>query len=142
MSPEVDTILGLTTQKIALGFGEHGAAFAAGTVGLIGMMLSMSAKEYDRAADIRFAENADIRALFAELAPNIGDAGLRAQLMTAATTKDTSLAISALNAANAELRCLLIALQIHLEDLGDRAAQKRIWDAMNIMASRRVVSLF
>jgi len=62
--------------------------------------------------------------------------------MAAAATKDTSLAISALNAANAELRRLLIALQVHVEDLRDRAAQKRIWDALNTIASRRVVSLF
>ncbi len=142
MSPEVGMILGLSAQKLAAGVGEHGAAFAAGQSALLGLMLNMSAQEYDRAADIRFAENADMRALFAELAPNVGDAGLRAQLTATAATKDTSLAITALNAANAELRRLLIALQVHIEEHGDHAAQKRIWDALNAMASRRVVSLF
>ena len=37
------------------------------------MMLSLSAKEYDRGADIRFAENNDMRALFGELAAPCGD---------------------------------------------------------------------
>ena len=37
MKPEVGTILGLTAQKIAMGLGEQGAAFAQGTVGLIAM---------------------------------------------------------------------------------------------------------
>lgn len=141
MSPEVGTILGLSTQRIAMGIGNEGAAFAAGTIGLIGMMLNLAAKEYDRGADIRFAENNDIRAAFAELAPGVGDAGLRGELEAAAAAKDESLRISVLNENNYALRRLLTRLQIHAEEHGAAAAQKRIWAVLKAMAARRLVTL-
>ena len=141
MSPEVDTILGLTAQKIATGFGEDGAAFAAGTAGLLGLVLSLSAKEYDRAADIRVAENKDIRALFGALAGGVRDAALQARLQSAAVGQDASLRISVLNEGNYALRRLLTELQIDAEERGDAAAQKRIWDVLRALAARRVVPL-
>jgi hypothetical protein len=141
MSPEVGTILGLSAQKIATGIGEQGAAFAAGTAGLLGLVLSMSAKEYDRAADIRFAENNDIRALFSELAPGVRDAALKAQLDAAAAAKDASLRISALNDSNYALRRLLTALQVDAEDRADAKAKARIWTVLKALADRRFVSL-
>jgi hypothetical protein len=141
MSPEVDTILALSAQKIALGFGEHGQAFAQGTAMLLNLMLMMSAKEYDRAADIRVAENADIRALFAELAPSVGDAALKAKLEAAARSKDESLRISVLNEGNAALRWLLTEAQVHAETAGAKDAQKKIWAVLKAMATRRFVSL-
>ncbi|HXC56957.1 MAG TPA: hypothetical protein VNU97_16780 [Rhizomicrobium sp.] len=141
MSPEVGTILGLTTQKIASGFGADGAAFAAGTAGLLAMVLSLSAKEYDRAADIRCAENNDLRALFAALAPGVRDAALKAKLEDAAAAKDASLRISALNESNYALRRLLTALQIDAEDNGARDAERRIWAVLKAMADRRLVQL-
>ena len=143
MKPEAGDILATAADQLMGQIAPNlNAHYLQGSLAVQALLMKFAAREYERGADIRFAENADMRALFAELAPNIGDAGLRTQLMTAAETKDTSLAISALNATNAELRRLLIALQIHTEDTGDRAAQKRIWDALNTIASRRVVSLF
>lgn len=143
MKPEAGDILGTAADQLMGQIAPNlNANYLQGSLAVQALLLKFAAREYERGADIRFAENADMRALFAEFAPNIGDAGMRAELMTAAATTDTSLTISALNAANAELRRLLIALQIHMEDLGDRAAQKRLWDALNAMAARRVVSLF
>jgi hypothetical protein len=141
MKPEVGTILGLTAQKIAMGFGEHGVAFAQGTAGLLGMMLSLSAKEYDRGADIRFTENKDLRALFAEIAPAVQDSGLRTKLETAAAGAEPSLRISALNESNYALRRLLTEVLIHIEDNGLREPEKRAWAVMKEMAARRLVSL-
>ncbi|MEI9995919.1 MAG: hypothetical protein WDM91_15095 [Rhizomicrobium sp.] len=140
MSPEVGTILGLTQQKLASGFGEHGAAFAAGTVGLLGLMLNLSAQEYERGADIRFAENTDLRALFGALAASVQDAGLRARLEAAAAAKDASLRISALNENNYPLRRLLTELQIDAEARGDAEAQRRIWAVLKALAARRFVT--
>jgi len=143
MKPEAGDILGTAADQLMGQIAPNlNAHYLQGSLAVQALLLKFAAREYERGADIRFADNAGMRTLFAELAPNIGDAALRAQLMAAAATKDTSLAISALNAANAELRRLLIALQVHVEDLRDRAAQKRIWDALNTIASRRVVSLF
>ena len=141
MNPEVGTILGLSVQKLAMGIADQGPAFAAGQVGLIGMMLSMSAKEYDRAADIRFAENKDIRALFAELAPGLQDAALKAKLDAAAASSDPSLRISVLNESNYALRRLLTQLQIYAEENGARDSEQRIWAVLKAMAARRLVPL-
>jgi len=141
MNPEVGTILGLTAQKIAQGFGEQGAAFAAGQAGLIGLVLGMSAAEYDRAAEVRVAENADLRALFAELAKDAPDAVLRGKLETSASSKDESLRISALNHANDALRRLLTEAMIDAESRGAKASERRIWTVLQAMAARRVVLL-
>jgi hypothetical protein len=141
MSPEVGTILGLSVQRIAGGVGEQGAAFAAGTVGLIGMVLNLAAKEYDRGADIRFTENGDMRALFGALAPDVADAALKAKLEAAVAGKDASLRISDLNAGNYALRRLLTELQIYAEDHGARDAERRIWAVLKAMAARRLVTL-
>ncbi|HEV2650702.1 MAG TPA: hypothetical protein VGU69_05550, partial [Rhizomicrobium sp.] len=112
MKPEVGTILGLSAQRLALGIGADGAAFAQGTIGLISVVLSMSANEYDRGAEIRVVENNDLRVVMGGLAGSVRDAGLRAKLEDAARSKDASLRISALNEANYALRRLLTELQI------------------------------
>ncbi len=141
MNPEIGTILSNTTQRVAMGVTSEGAAFAAGTIGLIGLMMNLAAKEYDRGADIRFAENNDIRALFAELAPGIGDAALKAELEAAATAKDASLRISVLNESNYALRRTLTKAQIYAEEHGARDAERRIWAVLKAMADRRLVQL-
>ncbi len=141
MKPEVGTILGLSAQRLASGVGSDGAAFAQGTIGLISVVLSMSANEYDRGADIRVTENNDLRAVMGELAGSVRDAGLRAKLEDAAGSKDASLRISALNEANYTLRRLLTELQIDAEQRHDHAAQTRIWSMLRKMADGRLVPL-
>ena len=141
MNPEVGTILARTTQRLSAGIAEHGAAFAQGQLGLVGMMLSMSAKEYDRGADLRFTENNDMRALFAELAPPVTDRTLKDELLKASASKDPSLRISDLNDANYALRRLLTRLQIYSEEHGVADAQRRIWVVLKAMAERRLVTL-
>lgn len=141
MRPEVGTILGLSVQKLAMGIGQEGAAFAQGTVGLLSMVLSLSAKEYERGADIRVTENREMRALFAELAPSVEDSKLRAEMTEASASRDPSLRISDLNAANYKLRRLLTRLLIDAEEHGALDAQKRIWAVLNALAERRLVQL-
>ena len=118
------------------------AQYSQGTAAIMALLMKFVGKEYERGADIRAAENSDIRALFGELAPRVADQTLRKQLEEAAATRDTSLAISALNATNHDLRRTLIALQIWIEDNGMREEQKRIWTVLKAMADRRLVSLF
>ena len=141
MSPEIPTILQFSLQRLMGGITENGAAFAAGQMGLIGMMMNLSAKEYERGADIRPTENNDMRALFGELAPTVNDPALRAELQTAAAAKDESLRISALNENNYALRRLLTRLQIFAEEHGARDAERRIWAVLKAMAARRLVTL-
>jgi hypothetical protein len=118
------------------------AQYSQGAAAVMALLLKFAGKEYERGADIRAAENADIRALFAEFAPRVGDPGLRKQLEDAAAMRDTSLAISALNTANHDLRRVLIALQIWIEENGTREDQQRIWSVLKASADRRIVSLF
>jgi hypothetical protein len=143
MKPEAGDILGTAADQLLGQIAPNlNATYLQGSLAVQALLMKFAAREYERGADVRATENADMRGLFAELAPNIGDAGLRTQLEAAAATRDTSLAISALNAANAELRRALIALQTYVEDANDRDAQRRIWDVLKAAAARRVVSLF
>jgi hypothetical protein len=145
MKPDVDQILGLSAQQLMTQIAPLlPASYSQSTVGLLGIMLGFCAQEFDRAAEIRVAENRDLRELFSELAPLISDAALKAKLRMAALSADPSLKISDLNAANYELRRLLIALQSHVENIeGEmaRAGERRIWDVLRASAERRFLKL-
>ncbi|MEJ0027657.1 MAG: hypothetical protein WDN01_16650 [Rhizomicrobium sp.] len=141
MNPDVGTILDKSIEKIASGLNEHGAAFAQGTVGLLSTVLTMAAKEYDRGADIRVAENSDLRALFGEIAGAVGDAELRAGLEAAAASADENLRISTLNANNYALRRLLTEAMIFAELHRLSDAEKKIWAVLKAAATRRLVQL-
>jgi hypothetical protein len=143
MTPDADTVLNISADQLTAEIlPALGVSYMQGTVTLTALLMKFAAREYERGADVRARDNAEMRAVFADLAPAMTDATLRAALVAAAATRDETLAISALNAANAALRQLLIALQTHAEDAGDREVQKRIWDVLKATAGRRVVSLF
>jgi hypothetical protein len=145
MKPQVDQVLGLTAGQIMTEIAPllpAGYAQSQATLGAV--MLSLAAQQSDRAADIRVAENRDMRALFAELAPLVVDANLKAQLEAAAPGEEASLRISALDDSNYALRRLLIALHAHVEELpGDaaRKAEARIWGVLRAAAERRQLFL-
>ena len=142
MKPEVDQIMGLSATQLMTGLGPLlPTQYAQGGAMLTGIMLMLSAQEYDRAAEIRVAENQEIRALFAALAPMAADPALKAQLESAAATDDTSLKISALDERNYALRRLLIALHEHVEAAGAREANARIWAQLKTIAARRELHL-
>ncbi|HVZ68971.1 MAG TPA: hypothetical protein VG891_05875 [Rhizomicrobium sp.] len=140
MNPEIDQILNLSALKLMTDLAPAmGAQYDQGMTQVVAALLIMSAQEYDRAADVRAAENADMRVLFAELAPVVGDADLRRELEEASAGRDESLRVSALNAANERLRRLLIRLQVHIEDSGGDT--RRIWEVLKAMAGRRTLVL-
>ncbi len=117
------------------------AGYAQSSAQLLGFMMMLSAQEYDRAADIRAAENADLRALFGEIARAVKDHALKTRLDAASETEDASLKISTLDTANHELRRLLIEAQVHIETLSARDAEKKIWDVLRAAADRRVLKM-
>lgn len=142
MKPEASDILNISAEQL-MGLIPHlGAPYLQSATAIHALLIKFSAKEYERGADIRAAENAAMRTVFAELAPVATDAALQARLEAAAKTRDESLAISSLDAGNAELRTLLIALHAHVEDIGAHAAARRLWTLLKDMAARRAVSLF
>jgi hypothetical protein len=143
MRPEVDQILSFSAAQLMGSLAPLlPSGYAQGAAALTSFMLILSAQEYDRAAEIRAADNADMRALFAELASQIGDAALKQRLENAAASHDASLKVSALDEANYELRRLLIAAQEHVETVKDlRDAEKRIWSVLKASADRRVLKM-
>jgi len=143
VKPEVGQILGLSAQQLMGALAPLlPTGYAQGAAALTSFMLILSAEEYERAADIRVADNSDIRALFQEMAPRISDAALKQKLEAAAASRDPSLKISALDEVNYELRRLLIALHAHIETLKDsRASEKRIWAVLKASAERRVLKM-
>ena len=141
MKPEVDQILNLSAGQLMAGTVPLlPNSFAQGSTSLLGILMLLAAQEYERGADIRARENADMRALFKELSPHVADKKLKAQLEEAAASSDASLLISTLDNNNVHLRRLLIAVHIYLEEqAGDaaRAGERRIWDVLGASAERR-----
>lgn len=145
MKPEVDLVLQGYAGTLLMDVAPHlGAEYSIGNVSVMALSLFMASEEYDRAADIRVRENAGMRALFAEAAGLVEDAGLAGRLREAAATSDTSLRIGALNASNDALKTLLIELQSAVE--ASKAAwaaafEKRIWQFLIESAEERKVSI-
>jgi hypothetical protein len=143
MKPEVDQILNLSAaQLLAATVPLLPNNYSQGSTSLLAIMMMFSAQEYERGADIRARDNADMRVLFGELAPHVPNAPLRAELDRAARTMEISLLISELDRSNAELRKLLIRVQIHFEEQNDEIEQTaagRIWDVLRASADRRLL---
>jgi hypothetical protein len=111
---------------------------------LTAMLLQNAAEEWDRAAARRVEENGALRRLFAEVAPEIGDPGLRARLEAASGEEEESLRISDLNRSNDRLRTLLIELHAHLEEIDSDTARRieaTIWQELRVSTERRALSL-
>ncbi|NIJ41080.1 hypothetical protein FHS78_001361 [Parvibaculum indicum] len=141
MKPVVDNVLQGCFATLLMEVAPHlGAEYSVGDVSVMGLMLFMSAEEYDRAAEVRTEDNSEMRSIFAEAASQIEDAELRRRLGDASDMRDTSLRISALDKINDALKALLIDLQTYLEgQSGDWAAhmERRIWKHLSASAERR-----
>jgi hypothetical protein len=114
------------------------------SVMLLATLLGSVREEFERAAARRVAENRELRRLFAEAVSCVEDAGLEARLREAAAKEDVDLAVSALEAANAGLRELLIELHAHVEELGSEAArgvEAAIWRELQESTERRRLGL-
>ncbi|MDO8839778.1 MAG: hypothetical protein Q7V31_12695 [Parvibaculum sp.] len=141
MKPDVDLVMQGFFGTLLMDVAPHlNAEYSMGNVGIMAMMMFMTAEEHDRAADIRVAENTEMRALFAEAAKLIEDAALSAMLADAAASRDASLRVKALDAANAVLNGLLVELQTYVET--SKAAwagplDARIWDYLVAATERR-----
>jgi hypothetical protein len=143
MKPEADQVLNTCAFQLLMNVAPLlPSGYPQGTASLIAMLSMMAAQEYERGADIRAAENNDMRRLFTDIAALVDDDSLKTRLRAAAETKDASLTISALDAANYELRRLLIAAHTHIEQrpgADARDAERRIWAVLKASADRRLV---
>jgi hypothetical protein len=106
-------------------------------MGLAASLAMMAAAEADRAVAADVAENADIRAIFAEAVAHDADGALAA----AARETDSDLATPALEAVNARLRRRLIALHERVEAADDAAFERKIVALYVRMAEGRRMTL-
>ncbi|MCF8470417.1 MAG: hypothetical protein K9G30_06505 [Parvibaculum sp.] len=144
MKPDVNTVMQGFLMTLLGDIAPHlDAEYAVGNTSIMGMMLLLAGEEYDRAADIRVAENAEMRALFGGAVSFVDDARLKARLNAAASGKDTSLRITALDATNASLLALLIELHEYVEAADTSSAKRleeRIWDYLISSTERRKIT--
>ena len=145
MKPDPQRVLETTAQQLGLRAGDPALPrYQAAGFGILGGVLGAVREEFDRAAARSVEENAALRALFARGAEVAADAALAAQLRAAAAARDDSLLVPALDAANRQLRALLIALHAHVETLATPAAREldaEIWRELAASTARRKLSL-
>jgi hypothetical protein len=118
---------------------DAGPDYFASRVGMISTLANLAAQEAEHAAAAAVAENADIRALFAQAAAH--DAAHGGRLTRAAQGVDVDLTLSALDEANARLRRLLIELHERVEEVGDAALDRAILALYVRMAEGRRLQL-
>jgi hypothetical protein len=141
MKPSPDLVLNQAFAKLAMEIGPAlPAGYSQGSVTTTAVLLLMTGQEFNRAADVRSKENAAMRALFAEQASSIGGP-LGQQMSAAAEGKDADLTVATLDASNAALKTVLIALQTHAEDAKLTPLQKRIATMLQSFATGRQIFL-
>ena len=141
MKPSPELVLNQAFAKIAMEMGPAlPPGYGQGSATTTAVLLLMVGQEFDRAADIRARENRVMRALFSDAAKSIaGELG--AKLSAAAGQRDEDLTVAALDRANVELKRLLIDLQIHAEQTGDRPLELRVLRFLSEAATARQVHL-
>lgn len=141
MKPDIPVVLQHSFGKLLLEVAPHiTAEYAVGNTSVIGLMMFMSATEFERGAEVRAAENRTMRAIFDEAEGLVEDAGLQAKLAEAAKGQETSLLMSDLDASNDALKGLLIELQAVIEETDSpqaRALGARIWAFLSDAAEAR-----
>lgn len=114
------------------------------SAGITAMLLQYAAEAFDGAAAELAEENAALRELFAECAPELAGGELRARLERAAREREGSLRVAALQEANQGLRGLVTELHAELETLegaGARRAEAAVWEELRRSTERRKRSL-
>lgn len=145
MMPTVDEFLRQAARTLTEEILPHlSDDYRAGTVRVIALMLQLAAEEYDRAAEIRLAENRSMRALFAGAAEQVENRQLASRLRDAAAQEEGDYRIQTLDASNEALRRLLIELQVEIEARDDDAPSSigtAIRDLLERSAERRLLTL-
>jgi len=146
VKPEVDVVLRSLMTKLLLEVAPAvGDAYVRSNVEAMGMLLAAAAEEFDRAAEIRVAENRSMRAILLAAAEHVCAAELRRRLIAAAEEPEPSLRIGDLNAANDRLRALVIELHALVENREEEWARRidgMIWGELEASARRRAISFY
>ncbi|PRZ44299.1 hypothetical protein CLV47_101425 [Antricoccus suffuscus] len=147
MKPDVPVVMGGFLAALATEIAPNlGGEYSAGNASTMGLALFFAGQEFERAAEIRVRENTEMRELFADAQASdvVADEALRARLREASKGTDESLAISALDQSNAELKTLLIDMQVALEASTTTSAaqlEDKVWNHLVGSAERRKLVL-
>ena len=120
MTPTLGEILTANARVIAnLAAEDGGVAYSAARLGVVALLSMLAAQEAEKGVSVRLQENGAIAALLAEAAADypvaVGDeAGA------------DDLTLTALDAANARLRCHLMTLHKAVEAAGDARRDRAI----------------
>ena len=144
MLPDVDEILNALFGRILFSVIPYVEdEYAARDASVLGVMLTLCAQEYDRAAHTRVEENNAMRALFKKAASRVENTVLAEELTKKASLQAESLKISDLNATSQSLQKTLIKLHAYIEEQSTPWAEemdKEIFVFLREMAQGRVVS--
>lgn len=141
MKPSPELVLNQAFAKIAMEMGPAlPPGYGQGSATTMAVLLLMVGQEFDRAAEIRAKENRVMRALFGDAGKGI-DGALGAKLGAVVGVRDEDLTVSGLDRVNGDLKRLLIELQTHAEQKGDRALELRILRFLSEAAAARQVHL-
>lgn len=131
MKPDVPVVMNQFFGKMLLELGPAlEGTYASGSSSVMGLMMFMAGEEYERGAQVRVEDIAELRDIFGEASGLVSDAALKQKLGEAAQGSETSLRISELDSAHGQLAKTLIELQGFLESTpGDWAAalEERIY---------------
>jgi hypothetical protein len=146
MKPEVDVVLRSMMTKLLLEVAPAvGDAYVRSNVEAMVALLAAAAEEFDRAAEVRVAENRSMREILRAATPHVPDARIHARLAAAAEEREPSLRIGDLNATNDRLRALLIELHALVEGRDEEWARQidgAIWAELRASARRRAISFY
>jgi len=141
VKPEPEKLLETIAGKLMVEIAPNvQPSYRQSSVLLTALLLGMVREEWDRAAARRVEENSALRTIFASAAPSVADAELRKRLEAAASSRDESYRVSALETANTSLRALLIDLHAHVEAQSApwaRAVEELIWRELAASTERR-----
>ncbi len=141
MTPTLPDIM--TSFAITLGTPlppESSGDYMAGRAGMLTMLSMLAAQEAQRGPAARIWENGAIREMLGKAAGAF-DAAMGGTLAKAAGETDTDFTWSGLDAANAALRRLLIALHEKVEQAGDNNLDRAIIGLYRQMAYARRLEL-
>lgn len=145
MKPDVHVVLENMAAKLMFELApQMQTPFLQGTITVVGIMMTMLREEWDRVAARRVEENAAMRGVFRDAAPQVADPVLREKLDAAVASTEASLRIADLDAANDGLRRLLIELHAWAEEQPGDAARRIeavIWQELLASTERRRFSI-
>jgi hypothetical protein len=120
---------------------ETTSVYVASNTGMISMLLQCLAQDFDRAAESRVRDIAEMKQLFQRALADVSDGELAARLRAYLSTEPKSFTLTDLDAVSAQGQVALIALQTWAEGTGNCAMDHDIWVFLERFADRHAFQL-